>query len=96
LKVTPTEVVTDAAPVYPRVLDDLVPTAWHRVERYAKNRIEADHGRLKHRLNRCEGCVPTGPRPSSIAGFALVQNLCRGHYHLAAELPRALRSPRRW
>ena len=28
LKVTPSEVVTDAAPVYPRVLDDLVPAAW--------------------------------------------------------------------
>jgi transposase-like protein len=27
LKVTPTEVVTDAAPVYPRVLDELVPAA---------------------------------------------------------------------
>ena len=42
LKVTPTEVVTDAAPVYPRVLDELVPAAWHHVERYANNRIEAD------------------------------------------------------
>jgi transposase-like protein len=27
LKVTPTEVVTDAAPVYPGVLDDVVPAA---------------------------------------------------------------------
>jgi hypothetical protein len=26
-------VVTDAAPVYPRVLDELIPTAWHHVER---------------------------------------------------------------
>jgi hypothetical protein len=32
LKVTP-EVVTDRAPVYPRVLDELVPAAWHHVER---------------------------------------------------------------
>jgi transposase-like protein len=29
LKVTPTEVVTDAAPIYPRVLDELIPAAWH-------------------------------------------------------------------
>jgi hypothetical protein len=35
LKVVPTEVVTDAAPVYPAVLDELVPSAWHHVERYA-------------------------------------------------------------
>jgi len=31
----PSEVVTDAAPVYPSVLEELVPAAWHHVERYA-------------------------------------------------------------
>jgi IS6 family transposase len=41
LKVTPTEVVTCMAPVYPRVLDELVPAAWHQVERYSNNRVEA-------------------------------------------------------
>jgi hypothetical protein len=35
-------VVTDAAAVYPAVLDDLIPSAWQHVERYANNRIEAD------------------------------------------------------
>ncbi len=34
LKVRPTEVVTDAAPTYPTVLDELVPSAWHHVERH--------------------------------------------------------------
>jgi transposase, IS6 family len=48
--VTPTEVVTDAAAVYPRVPDELIPSAWHHVEQYANNPIEADHSRLKHRL----------------------------------------------
>jgi transposase-like protein len=43
LKVTPIEVVTDAAPVHPAVLDDLIPSAWHHVERHANNPIEADH-----------------------------------------------------
>jgi transposase-like protein len=55
LKVTPTEVVTDAAPVYPRVLDELVSAAWHHVERYANNRIEADHSQPKHRLRPMRG-----------------------------------------
>jgi transposase-like protein len=55
LKVSPTEVVTDAAPVYPRVLDELIPAAWHHVERYANNRIEADHSRLKQRLRPMRG-----------------------------------------
>jgi hypothetical protein len=29
------------------VLEELLPGAWHRTGRYANNRIEADHGRLK-------------------------------------------------
>jgi len=32
LKVTPNEVVTDAAAIYPAVLDELIPSAWHHVE----------------------------------------------------------------
>jgi transposase-like protein len=35
LKVTPNEVVTDAAAIYPAVLDELLPSAWHHVEQYA-------------------------------------------------------------
>jgi transposase-like protein len=42
LKVIPREVVTDAAPVYPAVLEELVPAAWHHLEQYANNPIEAD------------------------------------------------------
>jgi hypothetical protein len=38
LKVIPSEVVTDAAPVYPAVLQELVPSAWHHVEQYATTR----------------------------------------------------------
>jgi transposase-like protein len=52
LNVTSTEVVTDAAPVYPRVLDELIPAAWHHVEPYERNRIEADDGRLTRKSVR--------------------------------------------
>src|SRR5687768_13626735 len=41
LTVTPSEVVTDAAAIYPGVLDELSPSAWHHIERYANNPIEA-------------------------------------------------------
>ena len=51
----PVEVTTDRAPAYPRVLDELVPSALHVVERYANNPVESDHGRLKARLGRCAG-----------------------------------------
>jgi transposase-like protein len=43
-KVTPVEVVTDRAATYPMVLEDLLPAAWHRTERYANNRVEAGLG----------------------------------------------------
>jgi transposase-like protein len=55
LKMTPSEVVTDAAAIYPSVLDELIPSAWHHVERYANNRIEADHSQLKRRLRPIRG-----------------------------------------
>jgi transposase-like protein len=91
LKVTPTEVVTDAAPTYPRVLDELVPAAWHHVERYANNRIEADHGRLKHRLRPMRGLRTDRTAQVIVAGLAFMQNLRRGHYELATETRRPLR-----
>ena len=39
LKVIPTEVVTDATSVYPGVLDELLPAAWHHVEQYANSAL---------------------------------------------------------
>jgi transposase-like protein len=39
--VAPPEVVTDRAATYPVVLDELLPAAWHRTDRYANNHIEA-------------------------------------------------------
>jgi IS6 family transposase len=51
---TPAEVTTDRAPVYPRVIDDLVPGAGHVLERYANNVIEADHAAgSKPACDRC-------------------------------------------
>ncbi len=91
LKVIPTEVVTDAAPVYPAVLEELVPAAWHHLEQYANNPIEADHGRLKHRLRPMRGLRTDRSAQVVIAGHAFVQNLRRGHYELAVEVPPALR-----
>ena len=46
----PTEVVAARAPALRAVIDELIPAAFHNVEQYANNRIEADHGRLKARL----------------------------------------------
>jgi len=44
--------------VYPAVLEGLIPSTWHHVERYTNNRIEADHSQGKHRLRPMRG-LPT-------------------------------------
>ena len=83
----PVEVTTDRAPVYPRVLDELVPSALHTVERLANNAIEADHGRLKARLGPMSGLKRCSFARILAAGHAFVQNLRRGHYDIATETP---------
>jgi transposase, IS6 family len=91
LKVTPSEVVTDAAAIYPAVLDELLRSAWHHVERYANNRIEADHSRLKHRLRPMRGLRTDRTAQVVIAGHAFIQNLRRGHDERGLDAPPALR-----
>jgi transposase-like protein len=91
VKVIPVEVITDRAATYPIVLDELVPAPWHRTERYANNRVEADHGRLKARLGPMQGLKQERSTSIVIAGHAFVQNLRRGHYELAVDEPVARR-----
>jgi transposase-like protein len=80
-----------AVPVHPGVLDELIPAAWHHIERYANNRIEADHGRLKHRLRPVRGLHTDRTAQVVINGLAILQTVRRGHYELATESPRQLR-----
>jgi hypothetical protein len=82
LKVRPNEVVPDAAAIYPAVLAELIPSAWHHVEQYANNPIEADHSQLKQRLRPMRGLRTDRTAQVIIAGHAFMQNLRRGHYEL--------------
>ena len=94
VKVTPTEVVTDAAPVYPRVLEELVPAARHHVEQYANNRVEADHSHLRQRLRPMRSAYR--PHHASDHRRARVHaEPSPRHYELATDVPHPLRSPRR-
>jgi transposase-like protein len=86
-KRAPVEVITDKAAAYPAMLEELLPGAWHRTDRYANNHIEADHGRLKARLHPMRGLKQDRSARVVIAGHALVQNVRRGHYELAVEAP---------
>ena len=83
----PAEVTTHRAAVYRRVIDELIPSALHTIEQYANNPIEADHGRLKARLRPMRGLKRYRSARILAAGHAFVQNLRRGHYDIAAEVP---------
>ena len=73
------------------MLDELIPPAWHQVERYANNPIEADHSQLKHRLRPMRGLRANNTAQVIIAGQAFMQNLRRGHYEIAIDVPPARR-----
>jgi IS6 family transposase len=80
-------VITDQAPVYPAVLEELLSGSWHRTDRYANNHIQADHGRLKSRLHPMRGLKQDRNARIVITGHAFGQNVCRGHYELAVDVP---------
>ncbi len=67
------------------MLEELLPAAWHRTDRYANNRVEADHGRLKARLRPMRGLKQDRSLRVIVAGHAFMQNVRRGHYELAVE-----------
>ena len=83
----PAGVTTDRAPAYPRVLDELVPSAPQTVGQYANNPIEADHGRLKARLRPMRGLKRHRSARILAAGHAFVQNQRRDHYDIATHAP---------
>jgi transposase-like protein len=52
-RVYPSEVVTDRAPTYPVVLEEMLPAAWHRTDRYANNGIETNTAGSRQGFDRC-------------------------------------------
>ena len=83
--IEPIEVVTDRAWTLLAVVDELIPGAFHNTARYANNRIEADHGRLKARLHPMRGLKRDRTARVIVRGHAFMQNLRRGQYELGFE-----------
>lgn len=81
----PAEVTTDLAAPLLRMIDELIPDAFHDTEQYANNRVECDHGRLKARLRPMRGLRTDRTASVVIRGHAFIQNLRRGHYELGVE-----------
>lgn len=51
----PVEVITDRAPAFADVIDELIPAAFHNAGQYENNRCDADYRRLKARLRPMRG-----------------------------------------
>jgi transposase-like protein len=71
--------------------EPLLPSAWHHVEQYENNPIEADHGQLKRRLRPMRGLQTDRTAEVVRAGHAFVQSVRRGHYDIAIDTPPATR-----
>jgi transposase-like protein len=67
------------------IVDELLPGAFHNIEQYANNRVEADHGRLKARLRPMRGLKRDCTARVIIRGHAFVQKVRRGHYDLGCD-----------
>jgi IS6 family transposase len=89
----PSEISTDQAPAYPRVVDELLPAACHVMEQYANNPIESDHGRLKSRLRPMRGLKRLHSTRVISAGHAFIQNFRGGHYELGIDIDPKHRLP---
>ena len=90
-RTSPVEVTTDWYRVYPRVLDELLPAAFHDTEIQTNNPLETDHGRLKARLRPMRGLKRDRTARVIVAGHAFIQNLRRGFYDLGTDVPPASR-----
>ncbi len=90
-RISPVEVTTDRYRVYPRVLDEMLPAAFHDTEVHANNPLETDHGRLKARLRPMRGLKRDGTARVIVAAHAFVQNLRKGFYDLGTDVRPPLR-----
>ena len=89
--ISPVEITTDRYRVYPRVIDELLPAAFHGTEARANNPLETDHGRLKARLRPMRGLKRDRTARVIVAAHAFVQNLRRGFYDLGTDVRPAFR-----
>jgi hypothetical protein len=94
-RVSPIEVTTDRYRVYPRVLGELLPAAFHHTGAFANNPLETDHGHLKARLRPMRGLKGDRTAKVIVGGHAFVQNLRWGFYDLGTDSNRRLVSPTR-
>jgi len=84
----PVEVVTDKAQALLAAVDDVLPDALPNTDRWANNRVEADHGRPKARLRPMRSLKRDRTAAVVIGGHAFVQNVRRGHYELGVDARR--------
>jgi hypothetical protein len=95
VKVTPSEMITDAAPVYPRYLDELIPAAWHTsngMPTTVSRPITADSNTG---CDPCEAYEPTAPRQPSSPGSRSCRTSAAATTNSPPKPPARYESPRR-
>ena len=90
-RISPMEVTTDQYRLYPRVLDEVLPAAFHDTEVHANYPLEADHGRLKARLRPMRRLKRDRTTRVIVAAHAFFQNLRTGFYDLGTDVRPPLR-----
>ena len=85
------QVITDRAPVLAKVIEELMPAAFHNTGQYENNRCRCDPGRLEARLRPMRGMKTDRTASVVIRGHAFIQNLRRGHDALGVEAVPVLR-----
>ncbi len=83
--------MTDRAPALRAAIAALIPAAFHNTKQYANNSVECDHGRLKARLRPMRGLKRDHTAQVIMRGYALMQNIRRGHYELGIDARRGRR-----
>lgn len=71
----PAEVITDRVAALAKVIDELIPAAFHNTGQYENNRCECNHGRLKARLRPMRDLKTDRTASVVIRGHAFIQNL---------------------
>ena len=73
------------APALAHVIKILLPKTFHNTEKYANNRVECDHGRLKASSGPMRGLKTDRTTRVTVPGHTFMQNLRRGHYQLGVQ-----------
>lgn len=82
---------SDRYRVYPRLVDELFPAAFHRMDARANNLLETTTGASRLDSAPMRGLKRDRTARVIVAGHAFIQNVRRGFYDLGTDVPSGAR-----